>query len=219
MAQFMATIRIRDRDFAFRVQDETEARSIAEFLKKKHKAITYELRMSPVLQAPKSTRRTSYGSGYVTAKEPPSATRKPVDAAPVPEPGSDPTPEAYCVLIVEDEHDLREMLTEAFHNKGCKVLQADNARSGLMIAVNSRPDLIVSDVRMAGGDGIELFEQVKSKFSEPPAFVLMTAFEDERTKKTIEENDIVLFRKPFDMMDMISQSLKLPKKSKLKKAG
>jgi CheY-like chemotaxis protein len=207
MAQFMAYIRIRDRDFAFRVQDENEARSIAEFLKKKHKAITYELRMSPAQTDVRRVMGGSNGIGYVNTTPTKTATPAAVPATTTPA-----AAEAYCVLIVEDEEDLREMLAEAFEDKGCKVLKAENARSGMMIALNSKPDMIVSDVRMAGGDGIELFEQVKSKFEEPPAFVLMTAFEDERTKKTVEENNIVMFRKPFDMMDMIAQSLKLPKK-------
>ncbi len=210
MAQFMAYIRIRDRDFAFRVQDEAEARSIAEFLKKKHKAITYELRMSPAQE-----NRRIVGTGTATiAQTPPHTTFTTPASAQQPA----PAPEAYCVLIVEDEVDLRDMLAEAFESKGCKVLKAENARSALMIAANSHPDMIVSDVRMAGGDGIELFEQVKSKFSEPPAFVLMTAFDDERTRKTVKENNIVIFRKPFDMMDMINQSLKLPKKDSKKAA-
>lgn len=203
MPLFMAYIRIKDRDFAFRVQDEAEARSIAEFLKKKHHALTYELRMSPAQE----NRRIVGGNtvSRVPAQAPAS-------------PATETSAEAYCVLVVEDEHDLRDMLAEAFESKGCKVLTAENARSAIMIAMNSKPDLVVSDVRMAGGDGIELFEQLKSKFAEPPAFVLMTAFDDERTRKTVEENGIVMFRKPFDMMDMITQSLQMPKKAAKKAA-
>lgn len=221
MAQFMAYIRIRDRDFAFRVHDETEARSIAEFLKKKHKAITYELRMSPAQHDARRVMGTTSGVGYATLQKAPAAAPAPIAAPPQAAPTETQSAEPYCVLIVEDEHDLQDMLAEAFEDKGCKVLKADNARSGMMIAMNSKPDMIISDVRMAGGDGIELFEQVKSKFEEPPAFVLMTAFEDERTKKTVQENNIVMFRKPFDMMDMITQSLKLPKKgaTRAKKAA
>jgi two-component system response regulator (stage 0 sporulation protein F) len=196
MAHFMAYIRIRDRDFAFRVNDESEARNIAEFLKKKHRAITYELRMSPV-----------QGGGLV-------GTLQKSRVAVIEEPSPQQPVEPYRVLIVEDEDDLREVLVEAFEQRGCKVFSAQNARTAQMLAQTAKPDLVLSDVKMPGGDGIELFEALKKMSAIPPAFVFMTAYEDERTQKTVEENHLILFRKPFDMMDMINQTLEASQKRK-----
>ena len=205
MNQFMAYIRIREKDFAFRVHDEEEARSIAEFLKKKHKAITYELRISPVQTGRVAVQNQTT---YTT----PTKVQIP-ENVPVPDEEAQP----YRVLVVEDEVDLREMLVEAFEKKGCTGFAAGNARSAQMLVMSVKPDLILSDVKMPGGDGIELFEAIKKLVTPLPVFIFMTAYEDDRTTKTVADNQLVLFRKPFDMMDMINQTLLASRKTK--KAG
>jgi CheY-like chemotaxis protein len=243
----MAYIRVKDRDFAFRVKNEHEARGIAEFLKKKHKALTYELRMSEApgnpkimgMEAQASATHSVVQAGGTSHTPPPSAqphtpaaatgapqasNRTPIASAPPPHSSSVGGPSAetaqeFKVLVVDDEPDLRAILAESFESRGCKVFQAQNARTGFMIAQANHVDLVVSDVKMAGGDGVELFESIKNNMKEPPMFIFMTAFEDERTIKIVKDNDLTVFRKPFDMMEMVEQIVKGDIQSRPKKAA
>jgi len=82
---------------------------------------------------------------------------------------------ASRVLIVEDHPGLAELLTEELSEQGCKVRHAPTAEDALPLVQSFRPDLIVSDLRLPGMDGIGLLTSVQSA-SEPPGFLIITAF-------------------------------------------
>lgn len=67
-----------------------------------------------------------------------------------------------AILIVEDNTELRVYLKNHFENY-YHVLEAQNGREGLDKAAAEIPDLIISDVMMAGMDGFEFCKQVKAK--------------------------------------------------------
>lgn len=64
------------------------------------------------------------------------------------------------ILIVEDDLDLRKYLIREL-NDDFNILEADNGKSGLDIALNSVLDLIISDLSMPEMDGIAMVEQIK----------------------------------------------------------
>jgi signal transduction histidine kinase/ligand-binding sensor domain-containing protein/AraC-like DNA-binding protein len=66
------------------------------------------------------------------------------------------------ILVVEDNVDLRKFMREQLQ-EDYMILEADNGSSGFETALNSLPDLIVSDVMMPEMDGICLCEKLKSE--------------------------------------------------------
>ncbi|HEY4724291.1 MAG TPA: response regulator, partial [Anaerolineae bacterium] len=50
------------------------------------------------------------------------------------------------ILVVEDEVDIREIIRDLLEAKGFKVLCADNGLTGLQLAREQLPDLIISDI-------------------------------------------------------------------------
>jgi CheY-like chemotaxis protein len=66
------------------------------------------------------------------------------------------------ILLVEDEADLREPISEELMYFGAKVLQAANGQEALRLLEANPIDAIVSDVRMPGGDGVELLKNVNA---------------------------------------------------------
>lgn len=188
-----AYIRIKKRDYVFRVSGEAEARQIAEFLKKKHKALTYALRVSG-LNLHSKFETTPHTSLSVVGEG--SNAPQPNQAVP------------YAVLIAEDEADLRALVRQTFEEHGCKVYEAQNARSALTLLNSTHVDLILSDVRMQGGDGLELLERVWQK-EDRPAFVFMTAFDDAATQKAAAEKGILIIHKPFDLSQLVEKTLEL----------
>ena len=81
------------------------------------------------------------------------------------------------ILIVDDEPDLREILYEDFSFYGATVSTAKNGREAYEIAMREQPHVILSDVRMPEGDGVELLQRVRIQFpTAPPVFILLTGF-------------------------------------------
>jgi CheY-like chemotaxis protein len=66
-----------------------------------------------------------------------------------------------AVLIVDDDEDIIDLLTDALHMQGYQVLTAvDGAALG--VARESHPDLILLDVHMPGMDGVEVSRQLRA---------------------------------------------------------
>lgn len=66
------------------------------------------------------------------------------------------------VLIVEDEQDIRENIAEIFKLSKFKVFEAENGKIGLDIAIEIKPDIVVSDILMPEMDGFGLLENLKT---------------------------------------------------------
>jgi DNA-binding response OmpR family regulator len=70
---------------------------------------------------------------------------------------------ARSILVVEDNPELRHFLSATL-GKTYDVYPAGNGKTGLALATEKMPDLIISDVMMPEMDGIELCRQIKSTF-------------------------------------------------------
>lgn len=66
------------------------------------------------------------------------------------------------ILIVDDDKDLREILSTKLSNAGFRVDQAPDGSSGIQKAKELKPDLILLDVRMPGMSGVEVLAQLKA---------------------------------------------------------
>jgi two-component system alkaline phosphatase synthesis response regulator PhoP len=80
------------------------------------------------------------------------------------------------ILIIDDEDDIREILSYNLKKEGFKVHAAENGIEGLKKAKKFLPDLILLDVMMPEMDGIEVCEQlVAYNFNKKPIICFLTA--------------------------------------------
>ncbi len=79
------------------------------------------------------------------------------------------------VLVVEDDERLRALLTEELTDAGFEVQGAASAEEALATLRSFGPELILSDLRLPGVDGMALLEQVVGLHA-APAFLVLTAF-------------------------------------------
>ncbi len=79
------------------------------------------------------------------------------------------------VLIVEDQEGLAELLAEEIGESGLQARWTASAEEARPLISSWLPDLVVSDLRLPGADGLELLQQVRAMES-PPAFLVITAF-------------------------------------------
>ncbi len=111
--------------------------------------------------------------------------------------------EGIKVLVVDDEEDLREILSEDFANVGATVFTAKNGREAFEIVKRESPEVVLSDVRMPGGDGVELLKQIRTLSQTPPPYVfLLTGFADIQADETIALGGQGLVAKPFNLRQL-----------------
>jgi CheY-like chemotaxis protein len=110
------------------------------------------------------------------------------------------------LLIIEDEPQQRDTLDMLFKAEGYSVRSTDSAEKARALLQDSRPDLVVTDVKLLGMDGISFFEEVRRDGSESPIpFIFMTAYNDlEAIKKVKSFGAVEYITKPFDLEQLIT---------------
>ena len=116
------------------------------------------------------------------------------------------------ILVVEDNADMCELLKLYLERDGYSVDVATDGVEGLRAIEAERPDLMITDLRMPNGDGIELIERIRAKAGliELPIMVL-TANGDGRSHKARDAGANVILRKPVDLdslTDVVRELLK-----------
>jgi len=118
--------------------------------------------------------------------------------------------EGKTVLIVDDEQEIRELLKEEFEYYGAIVLEAANGKIAAQIFEERPSDFVVTDIRMPGGDGIELLRKIKAGNREFPVLV-MSAYSDISRNEAIELGADAFFSKPFNLEKLRTTALSLLK--------
>ncbi len=79
------------------------------------------------------------------------------------------------VLVVDDDRAFRELVLDILRPEGYRLLAAGSAEEALRTAASETVDLVLSDQRMPGLDGLELTRRLRAG-SDPPVVILMTAY-------------------------------------------
>jgi CheY-like chemotaxis protein len=110
------------------------------------------------------------------------------------------------ILLIEDEAQQREVLQMMFESEGFPVTTVDSAEKALEFLQGAVPQLIVTDVKLGGVDGISMFEQLRqdTKFLNVP-FIFITGYNDpvaiERVKRFGSAEYVT---KPYDLGDLLA---------------
>lgn len=75
-------------------------------------------------------------------------------------------PASAHVLVVDDDPDLLRLLSLRLRATGYRVTAVDSAESALARVAVERPDLVLSDVRLPGRDGLALFDELRERHPE-----------------------------------------------------
>jgi two-component system KDP operon response regulator KdpE len=75
------------------------------------------------------------------------------------------------VLVVEDEADIRRFVRMALQAEGFEAFESDTLKRGLIDAATRRPDLLVLDLGLPDGDGVDLIRDLRG-WSAVPVIVL-----------------------------------------------
>ena len=78
------------------------------------------------------------------------------------------------ILVIDDERNTREGLRDAFEDK-YEILLADSATAGLDILKKRHVDIVLTDLRMPGMDGMAFTQEVSS-WPDAPLIIMLTAY-------------------------------------------
>ncbi len=113
------------------------------------------------------------------------------------------------ILVVDDEVDLREIVASELDYMGAHVEQAGNIATADAILRRTNIDLIISDIRMPGGTGVDLLRTVKARNILSPPIILITGFADITAEEAYDEGAEALLNKPFQLDELIQASVRL----------
>ncbi|MFC1504261.1 sigma-54-dependent transcriptional regulator [Spirochaetota bacterium] len=77
-----------------------------------------------------------------------------------------------CILIVDDEKNIREGLKKALATHGYKVLLAKDGKEGFSKFMKEQVDLVIADIKMPEMDGMELLEKIIAEVPNTPVLIL-----------------------------------------------
>jgi two-component system, NtrC family, sensor kinase len=106
------------------------------------------------------------------------------------------------VLIVDDEQMIRDRLKSLLELEGYEVSSADSGQHGLEVFSSIKPEVMVTDVKMPGMDGIELLEKVKAVDAGSEVIVLTGHGGIETAISALKKGAFDYMTKPVDFEEL-----------------
>jgi DNA-binding NtrC family response regulator len=111
-------------------------------------------------------------------------------------------PKKISILIVDDESSVRDSLYNWFIEDGYHVAVAEDAKKALMILESESFDIVLSDIKMPGMDGLKMLSRIKT-IRKDTIVIMMTAFATVETAvQALKDGAFDYVTKPFDPDDL-----------------
>ncbi len=103
------------------------------------------------------------------------------------------------ILVVDDERSMREFLEIMLAREGAEVRSASNVTEAMELIGRRVPDLVITDLKMKGGTGLDLLRQAKQRHP-GVEFIVITAFgKDETAIEALKMGAYDYVTKPFSV--------------------
>lgn len=111
------------------------------------------------------------------------------------------------ILIIDDEISILESLASFFEDEGYGVLTAPDGKIGIEKFLNNTVDIILTDLRMPGKDGLDVMKTVLGSAPDTPMIVISGAGKKEDIIKALRMGAKDYITKPIEDLDMISHTV------------
>ena len=108
-----------------------------------------------------------------------------------------PASSDWKVALIDDEEDIRDVLSVALQDSGYDVITAEDGETGLRMCEETSPQIVITDIRMPGMDGLQVLEALKKKYPDIEVIVA-TAF---------GEMDVAIQALQLDASDFITKPI------------
>jgi CheY-like chemotaxis protein len=108
------------------------------------------------------------------------------------------------LLIVEDDADVRDFLTQALEFAGAKVCTAENGNEGVAAMLRAHFDIVITDFRMPEADGRVVIEHCRQTAKPVLPVILVTGYSD-IGKDELEKSGAVVLSKPVSVKEIVER--------------
>ena len=115
-----------------------------------------------------------------------------------------PPPSVTRVLVVEDDAAIRRFVRQALEDAGHQVSEAEGLRRGLIEAASRKPDLLVLDLGLPDGDGIDFIRDLRG-WSALPVIVLSARVGDDDKIAALDAGADDYLVKPFSVGELMAR--------------
>ena len=123
------------------------------------------------------------------------------------------TKKPVTILVVDDDYDIRTVVEQCLNETAIKpiVLTAHNALTGLKLAKDHIPDLIVLDLQMPMGSGFDFITELKHdpKLARVKILILSAAATQSNIWESIDQGIDDFLAKPFDIAELEARVMSL----------
>lgn len=121
----------------------------------------------------------------------------------------------FNILIVEDDGDMREVLSAVYIKQGYRVFEAKNGVSALEILENEYIDLIVTDIMMPGMDGYELVSSIRDAGYDLPILMITAKSQFDDMEKGFHSGADDYMIKPINLKELVLRTGALLRRAKI----
>lgn len=110
----------------------------------------------------------------------------------------------WKVLVVEDDAPVRHLITVSLTAEGYNAIAARTAAEAVQLAATQNPDMILLDLGLPDGDGIEVIEKVRM-WAETPIIVISARDEDTDKIDALDAGADDYLTKPFSVAELLAR--------------
>jgi len=114
---------------------------------------------------------------------------------------SDPRP---VIIVVEDEPTIRRFIRMSLETEGCQVYEAETLKRGLIEAGTRHPDMVVLDLGLPDGDGVDLIRDLRT-WSDIPVIVLSARSDEADKVLALDAGADDYLTKPFGAAELLAR--------------
>ncbi len=113
---------------------------------------------------------------------------------------------ANNVWVVDDDKSIRWVLEKALSRSGINVNVFSNGESLLDKLESSKPDVVISDIRMPGINGLDMLEKIVSKHPKLPVIITTAHSDLDSAVSSYQSGAFEYLPKPFDIDDAVAMT-------------
>jgi len=109
------------------------------------------------------------------------------------------------ILLVDDDPDILKLMTMRLRAAGYDTIPVSNGEAALAHIALSSPDLVITDLRMPGMDGLSLFDAIRATRPLLPVIIVTAHGSDAEALNAIQRGVFDFLTKPFDNKYLLQQ--------------
>ena len=104
-----------------------------------------------------------------------------------------------CVMVVDDEKVIRDLLRRHLNSLGYDVVIAESGEMALVRAKHFRPSLVILDIKMPGMGGLKCLKQLRKLDPDLPVIMLTAVLERDAVMEAVHDGALEYLYKPIDL--------------------